>query len=48
MPDQLAEIGPLYCDAANRSIRQYIDDTRPLLIDLNITVPANRLNRRFL
>lgn len=28
--------------------RQYINDTRPLLEDLGITVPANRLNRRFL
>lgn len=28
--------------------RQYIDDTRPLLDELGITVPSNRLNRRFL
>ncbi len=28
--------------------RQYIADTRPMLESLGITVPANRLNRRFL
>ena len=28
--------------------RQYIHDTRPLLEDLGIEVPSNRLNRRFL
>jgi ring-1,2-phenylacetyl-CoA epoxidase subunit PaaA len=28
--------------------RQYIADTRPLLEELDITVPADRLNRRFL
>lgn len=28
--------------------RQYIDDTRPLLEELGIEVPSNRLNRRFL
>ena len=28
--------------------RQYIDDTRPLLTELGIDVPSNRLNRRFL
>ena len=28
--------------------RQYIDETMPLLLELGIEVPANRLNRRFL
>ncbi len=28
--------------------RQYINDTRPLLEELGIVVPSNRLNRRFL
>jgi len=28
--------------------RQYIADTKPLLVDLGIEVPSNRLNRRFL
>ena len=28
--------------------RQYIHDTKPLLEELGIVVPSNRLNRRFL
>lgn len=28
--------------------RQYIDETRPLLVDMGIDVPPNRYNRRFL